>query len=579
MSNSFGALLGVIFLAVLSAACAPSGSTSSGSTAPEESYCSTSTTYPDSVSITGTAVYQRREFLASCLTGGTCYLGSPGSDRAIRYAEVRILQGTNIIQCGQTDSNGQFSLQVPKDGTYTVQVNARGDNSFVRASVLKSPNNRSLFSLSSGALTVSSNTNVGTLRANATGDLLGGAFNIFEQIVRANEYLRLKVSSSEGCSSPGCTPFTVAPKATVYWSPGVNPGDYFGSSSLVSFYIPSQDGLYILGGADGETDDVDTDHFDDTVILHEYGHFLEDQFSKTDSPGGSHNGNSIIDPRLAWSEGFANFFGVLVNAHFNSGDLRYRDSYGNSNSAVRGVLFNYNVETNSPARDVATTSGEGNFREFAIARALWDATDRSADGNDSDSDGVAASGFVREFWTVFSGSFASPSRAFRNFGLFFELFNAAGFTDTASLLSSSGQLLRASRLDYASPDNGDGCTYTSSAAGALLRDSADSPSSFVYNQFQSVDFYHYSHPGGQASISLTRMTGNQDLDLYVYPPDHVFGGSSLGSSNSVGGSEAVSVNGTAANWMIAVISASGSTPSHYNLTITNDSVTNNKVCP
>jgi hypothetical protein len=287
----------------------------------------------------------------------------------------------------------------------------------------------------------------------------------------------------------------------------------------------------------------------------------------------------VIDPRLAWSEGFANYFGVLVNAYYVSGDLRYRDSYGNSSSGTRGVFFNYNVETNSPSRDVASTMGEGNFREFAIARALWDASDRTADGNHTDADTVDSLNFISELWTVFRGTFSSTTATFfRGAGRFFEIHTGLGLTNLSSLFTA--QNIRDSRLDYAARDNGDACTYTSSTGGAMSRDLTDSPSSFIYNQFQSVDFYHYSHPGGAVTIDLTRQTGTQDLDLYVYPEGYTFGGTYSAVDNTAGtGNEQISTSLGGGEYIIAVVSAAGLVASHYDLKISNSQTTNNKVCP
>src|SRR5690606_13846811 len=108
----------------------------------------------------------------------------------------------------------------------------------------------------------------------------------------------------------------------------------------------------------------DTDHFDDSIILHEYGHFLEDVYSKTNSPGGVHTGETILDPRLAWGEGWANYFQAAV-----TGNPVYRDTFGTS-LGFSGVYFNENLE--SGTSDTPNNPGEGNFREFAITRALWD---------------------------------------------------------------------------------------------------------------------------------------------------------------------------------------------------------------
>ncbi|MEK7356871.1 MAG: hypothetical protein AAB250_10505, partial [Bdellovibrionota bacterium] len=177
-----------------------------------------------------------------------------------------------------------------------------------------------------------------SLVASATGSLVGGAFNILDQILNAQEYLRTKTS---GCSGTfgDCSAFTTAPLVLVYWTPGLSPGVYYGISGGISFYLNDDKELYILGGISGDTEVSDMDHFDNSVIVHEYGHFIEDQFGNPDSPGGSHNGNSVIDPRLAWGEGWANFFQAAV-----TGVPYYRDTYGHvvcsSGSSCTGANFN-----------------------------------------------------------------------------------------------------------------------------------------------------------------------------------------------------------------------------------------------
>ena len=54
------------------------------------------------------------------------------------------------------------------------------------------------------------------------------------------------------------------------------------------------------------------------MIAHEYGHFLMASFSRESSPGGNHSFGEQLDPRLAWSEGWGNFFGAATtgSAHY-----------------------------------------------------------------------------------------------------------------------------------------------------------------------------------------------------------------------------------------------------------------------
>jgi hypothetical protein len=67
-----------------------------------------------------------------------------------------------------------------------------------------------------------------------------------------------------------------------------------------SFYSGDLDSLFLLGDAS-----VDTEEFDDHVIAHEWGHYFEDNFSRTDSVGGQHGIGDRLDSRLAFGEGWA----------------------------------------------------------------------------------------------------------------------------------------------------------------------------------------------------------------------------------------------------------------------------------
>ncbi len=124
------------------------------------------------------------------------------------------------------------------------------------------------------------------------------------------------------------------------------------------------------------------------VILHEYGHFIQDIYNMGDNPGGTHYINSnMIDfystdedhsyklskakdhgCRIAWAEGWATYFGVAAQVHQDvasmgvpyAGDASYDDVYKN---------IHYDSEASSGC-------GEGN--ELAVTCVLWDLMDSSS---------------------------------------------------------------------------------------------------------------------------------------------------------------------------------------------------------
>lgn len=497
------------------------------STGSEPAYCSTVSSYGSPITITGTAKYQRR-----VITGGG-YLGAvDATTYPIRYAELEVIDNSTggIVQCGETDSSGNFSFQLPNNShTHTVVVYSRGFNSTVKASVMDRKEHNQLYSIST-SFVANGSKSVGTITAAATGSLEGGAFNIFDLIVKSNEFL---ATNTAGCSAfnANCTPYTAANKVNAFWKPGFNPACYFGSTSGLSFYMTGTGQLYILGGRNGDVDNSDTDHFDDSVVVHEYGHFIEDKYAKTDSPGGSHSANYIVDPRLAWGEGWANFFALAV-----TNNPVYTDTYGNSSGSTFGSYFNHNLRTNSPQRDpdnrasyyvspFARFNGEGNFREFAITRALFGAIDSSA---------TLYSGYVgslsvfKEFWTIFAGSngFPNSSFHFRNFGLFMQLHSAlAGHTTLTNIYNYEYQ--KNDQSDYATPlaQSGASCPSSVTITPRSMNGKVEDGSIANSNQHASNDFYSFYHGGGPLTVTINRTSGTSVLDLYVYREGYVYGNS------------------------------------------------------
>ena len=351
-----------------------------------------------------------------------------------------------------------------------------------------------------------------------TGEIVGAAFNILDKLLDANNFLRTQVGTCSADIGAGCANFTVAPKVSAYWEKGYNPNSYFGADeSGLSFYIPGYSRLFILGGINGDTDTEDTDHFDNSIILHEYGHFLEDIYTVTDSPGGAHSGTAQIDPRLAWGEGWGNFIQAAV-----LNDPAYNDTYGNEDGST-GFLFQVDLETpdpicggfpSTPGCDIPTSAGAGEFREFAITRFLWDIHDANDDLGGDD----AVSGDFNQVWAamVFTTGFNNSNAAFRSIGFVHDIqVNQIGI-DLANW-----NTLRANTNIYQAQDRTPYALYVDNAGACGIGVSPYniSPTSTFSNLNVNNDFYHYYHPGGTLDITLNSLTTagvEADADLYIY---------------------------------------------------------------
>ncbi len=472
---------------------------------PESNYCTLNATFANPITVDGNARYQKRLMDSSGLGAIS------GTTFPIRKAEVVVLDSNDsIVQCTETDVSGNYSFTLPNDGeTYKVKINSRSFNSDNKTSVLIDPNSNNTYFISQTFTADSTKTLPNLIASASDANLVAGAFNILDQSYRANEFLLNHAGS-----------FTVTHKVQMYWKKGFNPISYFGgdTDSGVSFYLPDYNKLFILGGINGDVATTDTDHFDDAVIIHEYGHFIENMYFASDSQGGAHSGNSVIDPRLAWSEGFSNFFASAV-----TGDPIYRDTYGHSGGST-GYGFYYDIENDENRvgnpMDTPTASGEGTFRELAVARFLWDAIDPHPDsGVDDDNDGVQMP--FSEMWSILTNQFKTGT-PFREISLFLQYQADHGSTDISPLLSRSEMLMDATRAHYGTvrnPSSTD-CVWTIQASAKTGTTGTTFQRS---NQFHSNDFYYHYHPGGNLSATLNYDNSYADLDLYIYKNGYTFG--------------------------------------------------------
>ena len=166
-------------------------------------------------------------------------------------------------------------------------------------------------------------------------------------------------------------PEVVLPPTQMRWS--VNNRAVSGNREIgeigTSSYVTQGDdrAVYVLGDAGR-----DTDEFDSSVVIHEWGHYFEDQVSRSDSIGGPHSLASRLDPRVALGEGFGNALSGIVQ-----GDPLYRDSFGERDAQG----FSFSLE--------ASPQDGGWFSEFSVQSILYDIADSNSDTGDQLSEGFA----------------------------------------------------------------------------------------------------------------------------------------------------------------------------------------------
>jgi hypothetical protein len=124
---------------------------------------------------------------------------------------------------------------------------------------------------------------------------------------------------------------------------------------------------------------LQSDRWDRDVVLHEYGHFVDQQYHITKTPGGDHFFDENLSNRydeetakkLAWGEAWADFFSVGIQY------AETKDSYYDDTEDI-----NMHVNLDGPIKHPGTDC------EAAVAAILWDIFDEANEPFDSLSLGI-----------------------------------------------------------------------------------------------------------------------------------------------------------------------------------------------
>jgi hypothetical protein len=359
-------LLSMLALGLL--ACSKGGgSSSAGASSTSISNTAACQATGSTVTISGTVNFERVPF-SSTLSNGLDFNNI--QTQAVSSAEVQALGADDcIISTTVTSLAGDYSLVVNSHQDTRIRVLAKTSHTGLPSwdfEVRDNTNNNALYALegslvNSGATDSTRNllaeTGFNTGTGSYTSARVAAPFAILDSIFDA---LQLVVATD---------PSVVMNSADIFWSE--NNSTAFGAlaDGAIGSSFYSNQAIYILG-----QENNDTDEFDTHVLIHEWGHYFEDNLSRSDSIGGVHNLSSKLDPRVAISEGFGNAFSGMV-----TNNPIYRDSFGNQ----QGLDFQVDIETNA-------TSNIGWFNEGSTQTILYDIYDSASDANDSVSLGFAA---------------------------------------------------------------------------------------------------------------------------------------------------------------------------------------------
>lgn len=307
----------------------------------------------------GRVLTERRVLLPEGLSGGLGRAACP-------WVRVEIVDASGAVSAStHADEQGYFAAVAPAAGS-AVRVRAVS-----AVQVPPSPVEN---------VRVSTDPSTGTLYGVESQPFLppaGGAVQV-SFVVPAEEPLRPSGAYHIARLTALCARFVhehtgeVLPPVDVYWYSG-------NAAAQMTSYFVVADGspaIHLLGGVADYVDRSDTDEYDEGVVAHEFGHFVQHALSTDASPGGPHGGEMIV-PNLAFSEGFADWFSCAA-----LGRTAYRDTLGHGAYGSMRMAF----EPEHVWWQVPVVSGEGS--EASVMEVLWDLSDGGADLPDADGDGL-----------------------------------------------------------------------------------------------------------------------------------------------------------------------------------------------
>jgi hypothetical protein len=300
----------------------------------------------------GTFEYVDREYDATGFTGLQ-------PSRPVRQADVEVVDANAtaskaVIAKGATDLQGRFSILVRDSKVRAVYVRAitrSSQTTGLYIDVRKSGAGKAKhYAVATASLLghgPSVNVFFGTVLIPIGQG--GEAFNIYDQMLLGTDYLALLNGSRPGSGKSLAAAWAI--------DSGVGASSYAIGSRVITLR--------------------NTAGYDDTVILHEMGHFAVHEYSASHSPGGAHRfADCFVDLRLAFDEGFATYWG---NSSIRHAGLPRSHIYMRSTGAPGpgGAELTGNLEADDQF------FCQGSTGEVNVFSDLWDIADGPATTDDT----------------------------------------------------------------------------------------------------------------------------------------------------------------------------------------------------
>ena len=449
---------------------------------------------PDDVKITGKINYELVPLNTSTNGldyGATVQRGAPGITVHARNA------AGGIIDTAVTDRNGDFSVNVLPNTDVRIVA---------RAEMLQEASTGT----AGWNVKVIDNTNQNAVYE-LTGDLLNSGVSDSSRVLTAqsgwggSSYTSTRAAAPFAMLAPTYVaiqkmiaddPDAVFPEMKYNWS--INNRAVSGNDSAGDIGTSSYKGngnVYILGD-----EDSDTDEYDDHVVVHEWGHYFEDQMSRSDSIGGPHSGGQKLDMRVAMGEGFGNALSGMV-----TDDPFYRDSSGSGQS--QGFSINVDSNDNTGWYDERTTAG-----------VLYDLYDRGTNDDDGMRFGMGP------IYAAFTATSYSDHPAFSSIFSYLAELKSQQQDDAAAIETFAAERGINSTENYGAGETNNGGL----ASNLPIHKSVDVNGAAVeicsvddngdYNKLGNRAFLKFTATAASHTLTMTKTSGpaGRDPDFVVY---------------------------------------------------------------
>ena len=316
------------------------------------------------VTLSGTITFDRVPVSSACVPIPTCLDYGATEIAPARNVPIQVIDAANgvtVLASGTTDDVGDYSVVVQNLSDVFVRARAEllGPNIDVRV----------VDNTQGDALYVVDGATFNTTGADIRHDVhapSGWTGNSYAEPRSAAPLAILDTIRDAADLVLSADPSAIFPPLEIHWSPANRPvsptggvADPASGEIGTSFYRGgSGGGIFLLGA-----EDDDTDEYDRHVIVHEFGHYLEDVFSRSDSIGGPHTLGDQLDMRVAFGEGWGNAFAAIATA-----DPIYKDAMG----PRQGSGFDIDIEGENVAE-------RGWFSESSVHEILYDLFDTDVD--------------------------------------------------------------------------------------------------------------------------------------------------------------------------------------------------------